>query len=85
VPAGRFNEFPEVFKDPQVVHREMVVTVPHPEKSDLRLVSRAAKMSDSKANYRPPPLLGEHTVSVLRDLLGKSEDEIEKLRRSGAI
>jgi crotonobetainyl-CoA:carnitine CoA-transferase CaiB-like acyl-CoA transferase len=85
VPAGRFNELPAVFEDPQVIHRNLVVEVPHPQKPDLRLMARAAKMSDCDATYTPPPLLGQHTDEVLRDFLGKTAMEIAHLRDSGVI
>ena len=48
-------------------------------------VGNPIKMSDSPSDVVRSPLLGEHTVEILRDVLGLREDEIEEIERSGAI
>jgi crotonobetainyl-CoA:carnitine CoA-transferase CaiB-like acyl-CoA transferase len=85
IPAGRYNELPDVFEDPQVIHREMVVNVSHPLNPDMQLLANPIKMTDSVVTYRPPPLIGEHTEQILKDLLNKSESDIAALRAAGAI
>ena len=85
VVAGKFNELPEVFADPQVIHRKMVVSVRHPKKSNMRLMASAIRLPDSPVSYSAPPLLGQHTDMVLKDVLGKTDDEIRSLRDAGAI
>jgi crotonobetainyl-CoA:carnitine CoA-transferase CaiB-like acyl-CoA transferase len=85
VPAGQYNEIADVFKDPQVIHRGAVVTVPHPRKPDLKLIAPAARMSASQPKLVAPPLLGADTEEILRDILGLSQSEINELRQSGAI
>ena len=85
VVAGKFNEFPEVFEDPQVKHRKLVVDVPHPKNAKMRLIASPIRLPDSPISYAPPPLLGEHTDWVLKQWLGKTDAEIQKLRDAGAI
>ena len=64
----------------------MVVTVPHPTAGDLRILGTPYKMSDTPAaEPAAPPLLGQHTDDVLRDLLDLSESAIAALRDSGVI
>jgi crotonobetainyl-CoA:carnitine CoA-transferase CaiB-like acyl-CoA transferase len=71
---------------PQAVAREMVVEAEHPAIGPMRLAGRPIKFPGSP--QRPstaPPVMGQHTVEVLRDELGYSEPEIEALRRDGII
>lgn len=65
IPVGPLRTVAEVFEDPQVHAREMVVSVEHPSIGELRLVGIPFKFSDTPATIRrPPPLLGEHTAEV---------------------
>jgi len=68
-----------------VIHRKMVVSVRHPKKSNMRLMASAIRLPDSPVSYSAPPLLGQHTDMVLKDVLGKTDDEIRSLRDAGAI
>ncbi len=71
---------------PHATAREMVVEAEHPTIGPMRLAGRPIKFPGSP--QRPstaPPVMGQHTVEVLRDELGYSEAEIEALRRDGII
>ena len=86
IPCGPINNFEQVFSMPQVKEREMVIHMKHPTIGVLPLVGSPLKMSETPVEYRrPPPLMGEHTVSILQELLGYSNDQIGKLRLSGAV
>jgi crotonobetainyl-CoA:carnitine CoA-transferase CaiB-like acyl-CoA transferase len=86
VPSGPTYSFKQVFEDPQIRHRELLTRVPHPLAGALPIVANPIKFSDTPVEYRrPPPLLGEHTREVLREVLQLDESEIEGLARRGAI
>ncbi|MGH8636120.1 MAG: CaiB/BaiF CoA transferase family protein, partial [Burkholderiales bacterium] len=86
VPCGPINRLDQVFADPQVVHRGLRVELAHPVAGRLPLVANPIKYSRTPIRYEdPPPLLGQHTDDVLRNLLEKSETELAALRTRGAI
>ena len=85
VPCGPINDLADVFADPQVCERDMLVTLPHALSGKVRLVASPIKLSATPVRYRlAPPLLGEHTESLLREL-GLNEAEIDALRAARAI
>lgn len=86
VPCGPVNDIPTALSDPQAQARRMVQTVEHPTSGSVPLVGPVPKLSVTPAAIAgAPPLLGEHTHVVLRDLLGYDEDRIATLRAAGAI
>ena len=86
VPCGAINNIAEVFADPQVNHRGMVTQWEHPLQPSLRLVSSPMKLSETPVRTEmPPPLLGQHTEQVLRDLLDCSDDRLAQLRSGKVI
>ncbi len=86
VPCGPVNNMERLFSDPQMIHRNMIETVPHPTIGDLKLCGIPIKYSDTPGSIRrPPPLVGEHTEDILRDVLGYRSEKIEELRKNGVI
>jgi crotonobetainyl-CoA:carnitine CoA-transferase CaiB-like acyl-CoA transferase len=86
VPCGAINNLAEVFDDPQVQERGMVTAWQHPLQGELRLVASPMKLSATPVrNHLAPPLLGQHTDEVLRELLGCSDERLAQLRNSKAI
>jgi crotonobetainyl-CoA:carnitine CoA-transferase CaiB-like acyl-CoA transferase len=86
VPCGAINNIAEVFADPQVNHRGMVTQWEHPLQPSLRLVSSPMKLSETPVRAdMPPPLLGQHTEQVLRELLDCSDDRLAQLRSGKVI
>ena len=84
VPCGPIQSIDDVFADPQVCAREMLVEVKHPELGPVKMVANPIKFSSTPIEYRKaPPILGEDTVSILTDVLGMSGEEIEELVRQG--
>ena len=85
IPCGPINNYAEVFADPQVRAREMVVETDHPTLGPQRMLGSPIKLSATPADpTRRAPLLGEHTGEVLREH-GVSDEEMAALRQVGAI
>lgn len=86
VPCAPVNNIAQALADPQVIARNMVVEVDLPTGGSARLPGNPIKLSDTPGEtFAPPPCIGQHTEETLKHLLGKSDDEINALRSSGAI
>jgi ATP-dependent Clp protease ATP-binding subunit ClpA len=86
VPSGPIHDFRQVFDDPQIRHRGLVKTLQHPLSGTLAVVGNPLNFSATPITYdRPPPLLGEHTVELLRELLNLDPAEIDQLAQRGVI
>ncbi|HET8996285.1 MAG TPA: CaiB/BaiF CoA-transferase family protein [Acetobacteraceae bacterium] len=86
--GGPINRLSDVFADPQVKARNMVVEMPHPtaEGGRVKVLANPVRLSATPPDYRiAPPLLGEHTEHVLGGLLGVSSAEIADLRERGIV
>ena len=85
VPAGKVYSLDEVFTDPQVLHRKMIIEVDHPEEGKIKQVGIAIKLSDTPGKVRRlPPTVGEHTEEILTEI-GYTQQTIDELRQEGAI
>jgi crotonobetainyl-CoA:carnitine CoA-transferase CaiB-like acyl-CoA transferase len=85
VPAGPVLDLAQVFADPQVHAREMLVELPHPEIGAFRTTGLPFKLSRNKgAIRRRPPLHGEHTDEVLAEC-GLAPREIAALRAAEVV
>jgi crotonobetainyl-CoA:carnitine CoA-transferase CaiB-like acyl-CoA transferase len=87
IPVGRVRTVEEVFDNPQIEARSMRIEVDHPKLGRLPLTGNPIKMSGESSPSRtlPPPVLGEHTDSVLRELLGYSDERLRSLRAKGVL
>jgi crotonobetainyl-CoA:carnitine CoA-transferase CaiB-like acyl-CoA transferase len=86
VPCGSVRDLSEVFSDPQLTARDMVVPMQHALAGGIRVLGSPMKLSDTPAAVRtPPPTLGQHTDDVLRHDLGLEHDAIGRLRTTGVI
>lgn len=86
VPCGPINTLNEVFEDPQVLAREMQINLPHPTAGQVKLVASPMKLSATPVTYpSAPPLLGQHTQSVLADVLGYGEQQLDDLKARNII
>lgn len=85
VPCGPINELSDVFTDPQVLHRNMLLEIPHPSLRMIKQTGIPIKFSKTEGSIdRHPPVLGEHTQEVLRTL-GYSEEDLKELEQEEVI
>jgi len=85
VPCGPILSMKELAEEPALRETGTVVEVDHPLRGKYLTVGNPIKLSDSPADVRRSPLLGEHTVEVLRTVVGLNDEDIEAARRQGAI
>lgn len=86
IPSGPVNTLDRVFADPQLLARRMLLEVPHPSLSTLRMVGSPTKLASAPESvFSAPPLLGQHTDEVLQHRLGLSSADVDALRKAGAI
>lgn len=85
IPNGPINSISEMFNDPHVEAREMIMKVDHPLIEGLQLAGSPIKLSKSPVKVRQsPPLYGEHTGEILKEF-GYSEEDIKNLKINQVI
>jgi formyl-CoA transferase len=85
IPVGPILSMKEIAEDEGLRATGTVVEVDHPTRGKYLTVGNPIKMSDSPSEVTRSPLLGEHTEEVLRDVLGYSNDDINRIGASGAV
>nr|WP_315845683.1 CaiB/BaiF CoA-transferase family protein [uncultured Achromobacter sp.] len=85
VPCGPINNIAQAFAHPQAQARQLRRDLPHPAGGTAPVTASPLRFSASPIVYRrAPPMLGEHTEEVLRDVLGKSADAIAAFKAATA-
>src|SRR5665213_342183 len=86
LPVGPVQTAQEVFDDPHVAARQLMIDVPDPILGSVKLVGPVARMSASpEPLVGPAPLLGEHNSEVLTEVLGYSDEQVRRLQADGVI
>lgn len=74
LPYAQVNDYAQALEDPQVAHRGLVRELEHPTSGKIRVVGPPWRMSSTRTQIKPPPLLGQHTAEVLHEWLGMTPD-----------
>lgn len=82
--AAPVNNFPTMERDPQVHHNQIIVSFDHPKVKKFRTIGPPIKFSRTPSTVKRPPLLGEHSREILKEI-GYAEGDIERLQRGGVI
>ena len=85
IPVGPILSMKEIAEDEGLRATGTIVEVDHPERGPYLSVGCPVKLSDSPADVKRSPLLGEHTEEILRDVLGYDGEEFERIVGSGAV
>jgi crotonobetainyl-CoA:carnitine CoA-transferase CaiB-like acyl-CoA transferase len=84
IPSGPIHTVAEALSHPQVLARDMVVPLQHATAGEIRVTGVPVRLSDTPGRVlTPPPRLGEHTRTVLRDLLSVDDETIDQLIATG--
>jgi len=82
IPAAPVYNLAQVFADPHIIYRKIVIETPSPFGQVKQLRSPINSPTLEIGNYTPPPALGQHTEEILKEL-GYSDKEIEKMAAAG--
>lgn len=90
VPVGIVKDVKELLDDPHLKARDMVVDVDHPKLGHVKTFNIPVRIKDATVGIEPgtnphDPDLGEHSSEILKKYLGKTEADIESLRKEGVI
>ena len=86
VPCAPINSFSQALSDEQVIHRNMVVEVEHPDGGIVKMPGNPIKLSyTDEDSFSPPPHLGQHTKETLIEWCNYSESEINELIKKKVI
>ena len=86
LPAGPIRTMKEALDEPEVKRRGMLKTYKHRRVGEVPLIGSNYRFSDTPVDdSRPPPSLGEHTETVLKELAGLGDAEVQALREKKVI
>jgi formyl-CoA transferase len=85
IPVGPILSMKEIAEEPSLRDTGTIVEVDHPTRGKYLTVGMPVKLSDSPAEVKRSPLLGEHNEEILREVLGYSNDDVAQIMTSGAM
>ncbi len=85
IPQGPILSMKELAEDEGLRATGTIVEVDHPERGKYLSVGCPVKLSDSPADVKRSPLLGEHTTEILAQVLGYSAEDVDRVVKSGAV
>ncbi|XP_072268270.1 succinyl-CoA:glutarate CoA-transferase isoform X1 [Pyxicephalus adspersus] len=86
IPYGPINSIKQVFSEPQVVHNGLILEMDHPTAGKISVPGPAVRFNSfNLSDPQPPPVLGQHTAEVLKNVLGYEDDYIAELIQAKTI
>ncbi len=86
VPVAPVYKLNDVVKDPHLIERDMFITVEHKKAGLVKVVNFPVKFSETPVQIKTAsPIIGEHNETVLKEILGYTDEQIEALKKSSAI
>jgi formyl-CoA transferase len=85
IPVGPIHTLDALFRDPQIVHRDVVASLEHPVVGPMKAIRLPFRLQEApSAIRRLPPAVGEHTIEALIECAGLTRDEVQALLAAGA-
>ena len=85
IPAGATLNAHDLYHDPHLIERGMVVKMPHPARGEIMVLGCPVKVEQSPVEYRRAPLLSEHTGEVLGEFFGFTDQDLARLKAEGLV
>lgn len=86
IPCAMVANMADLAKNPQLLARDAFREMEYPDGTKVPVVASNMKLSKTPGDvYSRPPLLGEHTEQILKDILKKSDDELQRLKQENVI
>jgi crotonobetainyl-CoA:carnitine CoA-transferase CaiB-like acyl-CoA transferase len=86
VPCAPINKFSDALNDEQVIHRNMMVDVDHPDGGKVKMPGNPVKMSyTNEDTFSSPPHLGKHTKEILKEWSNYNDEKIDLLLKKNII
>ena len=86
IPCARVNNIEQAVNDEQILFRNMMVDLEHPNGGSTKVPGNPIKLSDdNEESFSSPPLIGEHSKEIFQTILGYDDTKIENLLNDGAI
>ena len=85
IPVGPILSMKEISEEESLRETGTIVEIDHPERGKYLSVGCPVKLSASPAEVKRSPLLGEHTIEILRSELGYTDNELDEILESGAV
>jgi formyl-CoA transferase len=85
VPCGATLDSSDIFNDRHLRERGSIRTMHHPVRGDWEFAGPPVRLSGSQVEYKPSPLLGQHTEEILLEKLGMNAETVRSLREGGVV